>query len=413
MRKFKVGFLGLGKLGLPCAMAIESKGHDVCGFDINPQVKEILKTRILPYKEEGSPELLATTKVWHTENIEQLVKESEIIFVPIQTPHAPKHEGITRIPKERVDFEYKYLKEGIKLLSDEIEKQGKDKVVVIISTVLPGTVERELKPFLGQHCKLAYNPFFIAMGTTVRDFLYPEFILFGVDDEWAAREAEEFYKTVNDAPFAKMSIKSAELTKVAYNTYITSKISIANVLMEICHKTGANVDDVTDALKLGTRRIISPNYFSGGMQDGGGCHPRDNIALSWLSQKLDLSYDWFENLMLCREEQTEWLAELMMEHDLPKVILGKAFKPETNLTIGSPAILLKNILEEKGVVVDMWDPHVDKTPCPKFKKSVFLIGTKHPEFQDLKFPLGSVVLDPWRYIEDQAGVRVIRIGENV
>jgi UDPglucose 6-dehydrogenase len=412
MRKFKVGFLGLGKLGLPCAMAIESKGHSVCGYDLNPDVKEILATRKLPYREEGSPELLETTKVWHTKDIKELVESSELIFVPIQTPHKPKYEGTTRIPDERVDFDYSYIKSGLRELSLEVDAQGQDKVVVIISTVLPGTVERDLKPLLSEKIKLCYNPFFIAMGTTVNDFLFPEFTLFGVDNSWAAQEAEEFYKTITDAPFAKMSVKSAELTKVAYNTYITSKITIANTLMEICHKIGANVDDVTDALKLGHRRIISPTYFSGGMQDGGGCHPRDNIALSWLARKLDLSYDWFDGLMMARECQTEWLADLMCEHSLPKVILGKAFKQETNLTIGSPSVLLKNLLEERGVKVEMWDPWVDGKEQPKFKKSVFLIGTKHPEFLDMKFPNGSIVIDPWRYIPDQPGnVKVIRIGE--
>ena len=91
------------------------------------------------------------------------------------------------------------------------------------------------------------------------------------------------------------------------------KIVFANVLMEICHKTGANVDEVTDALKLANDRLISGKYFTGGMGDGGACHPRDNIALSWLSRKLNLSFDWFENIMLARQKQTEWLANLMEE----------------------------------------------------------------------------------------------------
>ena len=105
-----------------------------------------------------------------------MVEKSEIIFVPIQTPHDPLYEGVTKIPIKRVDFNYEWLKSGIKTLSDEIEKQGEDKVVIIISTVLPGTIEREIKPLLGSHIKLCYNPFFIAMGTTMRDFLNPEYV---------------------------------------------------------------------------------------------------------------------------------------------------------------------------------------------------------------------------------------------
>jgi UDPglucose 6-dehydrogenase len=185
--------------------------------------------------------------------------------------------------------------------------------------------------------------------------------------------------------------------------------------MEMCHKLpGANVDDVTNALILGHDRIISNKYFSGGMGDGGGCHPRDNIALSWLAGELDMSFDWFENIMMQREHQTDWLADLIeaeLGGEINNIyILGKAFKEETNLIVGSPAILLKNILEERGQKVTMYDPWIDKKSL-LFKKGCFFIGTKHPEFLEFDFPEGSVVLDPWRYIPDRKKVTIIRIGE--
>jgi len=145
------------------------------------------------------------------------------------------------------------------------------------------------------------------------------------------------------------------------------------------------------------------------------CHPRDNIALSWLSRKLNLSYDWFENIMLCREKQTEWLAELVKEKkeqlDLPVIILGKAFKEQTNLEVGSPAILLKNILREKDIDAQMYDPYIDKSPPPLQEPAIYFIGTRHKEFGTYSFPKGSCILDPWRYIKDQPGVEIIRIGE--
>ena len=134
---------------------------------------------------------------------------------------------------------------------------------------------------------------------------------------------------------------------MAYNTFIGMKIAFANTMMEICHKTGADVDAVSDAMSLATERLISGRYLRGGMGDGGGCHPRDNIAMSWLAGELDLSYDFFDSLMKCREEQTMWLANLIKEelqgndHLNEVIILGQAFKEETNLTVGSPATLLK------------------------------------------------------------------------
>ena len=357
----KIGFLGLGKLGLPVALAVESRGHEVVGYDISESVKNIIQAKKIPYREEWAQKHLSESNIEFAE-VDEVVRRSEIIFVPIQTPHLTKFEGITRIPEERIDFDYEYLVKGMKVLAESIERQGEDKVVIIISTVLPGTIRREIKPLLGKHTKLCYNPFFIAMGTAMRDFLWPELILFGVDDDWAAKKAEQFYRTINHSPFYKTSIENAELIKVVYNTFISTKIAFVNTVMEMCHKLpGTDVDDVTNALKMGNVRIISDKYLSGGMGDGGGCHPRDNIALSWLSQKLGLSYDWFEHIMMQREKQTDWLADLVEKHakGRPIMILGKSFKPESNIEVGSPSILLKNILEERGHTVAMWDPYID------------------------------------------------------
>jgi UDPglucose 6-dehydrogenase len=259
--------------------------------------------------------------------------------------------------------------------------------------------------------KLCYNPFFIAMGTTMIDFLNPEFVLFGVWESEAAEKAEKLYKTIHNKPFYKTAVENSELIKVAYNTFIGMKIGFVNTLMEICHKTpGANVDEVTTALKLGTDRLISRRYMDAGMGDGGGCHPRDNIALSWLAKRKNLSYDIFESIMMAREEQSGWLVDLMCEHKLPKVILGRSFKPETAIILGSPSILCKNLLEARGHSVSMYDPYID-IKLPSFKPSVFLIGTKHKQFVNFIFPAGSVVIDPWRYIEPTSGVKLIRVGD--
>ena len=416
-----IGFLGLGKLGLPVALAIEEKGHKVIGTDINDRTLRNIRFKTLDYREKGAQELLDKSKI-QIKPIEEIVKESEIIFVPIQTPHTEKYEGITRIPEERADFDYKYLKEGIMNLSQEIEKNGEDKIVVIISTVLPGTIRREIKPILGKHTKLCYNPFFIAMGTTIDDFLNSEIILFGVDDKDAANKAKEFYKTINNSPFHETTLENAELIKVVYNTFISTKIAMINTIMETCyHLPNTNVDDVTKALSLCTDRIISSKYLLGGMGDGGGCHPRDNIALSYLARKLNLSYNWYDNIMKQREKQTEWLADLIISEKFEKKIniLGKCFKPETNMTVGSPSILLKNILEEKGEKVTMWDPYVDSMNMKEVSKKnnwetepqLFFIGTKHEAFKHFYFKPGSTVIDPFRYLKLENEIRYIPIGD--
>jgi UDPglucose 6-dehydrogenase len=414
----RIGFVGLGKLGLPCALAIESKGHSVCGWDESKAVRDFMSSRYgavtppqLPYREEGAQELLDKGRI-RVNPVKFVVLDSDIIFVAVQTPHQRRFEGTTRLPQEREDFNYDYLTKAMTDIAAVCVSQGKEKIVVVISTVLPDTIDREIRPLLPDNCKLCYNPFFIAMGTTIHDFLNPEFVLLGCDDAGIAKRVEDFYATLHDRPVVVTTVKNAELIKVAYNTFIGMKIVFANTLMEICHKTGCDVDTVTDALGMATDRLISTKYMSGGMGDGGGCHPRDNIALSWLARKLDLSYDWFGALMKAREDQTEWLADLIACHLRPGdqvVLLGKAFKPETNLTVGSPATLLRNLLAERGIQAETYDPHIDGSRC--FSSGLFFISTKHAVFAEWDFPEDSIVIDPWRYIPDQEGVQVIRVGD--
>ncbi len=417
-----IGFMGLGKLGLPVALAVESKGHTVFGYDISQKTINNIKQKKIDYKEIWIDDYLPNSKL-EIVDVPNLVKNSEIIFVPIQTPHDPKYEGVTRIPDERADFDYSYLKEGIKVLSLEIEKQKKNTVVIIISTVLPGTIRKEIKPLLGSFTKLCYNPFFIAMGSTMRDFLNPEFVLFGIDDQYALNLGKKFYRTITNVKLFDTTIENAELIKVSYNTMISTKIAFVNNLMELCHKLpNTNIDEVTNAIKLANKRLISTAYLDGGMGDGGGCHPRDNIAMSYLSSKFNLSHNWFENIMKQRENQTEWLAELIIKESkgMPINILGKTFKSETNLTLGSPAILLKNILEEKKIQCNHWDPYVDGH-LDKYinqyewnkKPQLFFIATKHEFFIKFPFHKGSTVLDPWRYIHLPKNCRIILIGNNI
>jgi len=421
---WRVGLIGLGKLGVPVALAMSLRGHDVMGYDVDES--KMQKARF-PHRERGpngepSIEPLLQQSALRFGPLQDVVEHAEIIFVAVQTPHDPLYEGVTRLPDERVDFDYTFLREAIGNLSTAISRGGKEKIVIVISTVLPGTIRREIIPRINSLVKLCYNPFFIAMGTTIDDFVDPEFVLFGVRDEEAARQAERFYRTMHNKPFYRTSIENAELVKVTYNTFISMKIAYANAIMEICHKVpGCNVDEVTNALSFATTRLLSPKYLRGGMGDGGGCHPRDNIALSWLARKLDLSHDWFENLMLCRERQTDWLADLIEEHHVRRGyphrfvgIYGRAFKRGTNLTIGSPATLLANILKERGYEVEMYDPHIDAGECRFHRPAVYFIATDHAEFGEpgFAFPADSVVIDPWRFVAARSEVEVVPVGVN-
>ncbi len=168
-----------------------------------------------------------------------------------------------------------------------------------------------------------------------------------------------------------------------------------------------------DVLGGANQRLISRRYFGAGMGDGGACHPRDNIALSHLSRRLGLSFDWFRAVMEQRQRQTEWLADLVEAHRGSRdvVLLGRSFKAGTNILTGSAAVLLQSFLEERGLNVRSWDPLVDEgVPPPSGRPFCYFVGTKHPEFRDWPFTAGSVVLDPWRYVRVPEGVKLVPIG---
>jgi UDPglucose 6-dehydrogenase len=409
-----VGFVGLGKLGLPAALAIESRGHRVFGHDPAPHVATTLRTRTSPRPDEaGVPDLLAQTRI-ELRSLDDTLRDAELIFVTIQTPHESAFEGVTRLPAERRDFDYGPLCTGIESIAESLQRQGLARDVIVVSTVLPGTMRRLILPRLGAFGRLCYNPFFIAMGTTVNDVLQPELVLCGADDVGAALRLEAFYGTLHDRCFRRVTIEDAELTKVLYNTWISTKIAFANTAAELAHRCGADVDRVMDSLLLDRRRVLSPSYLRGGMGDGGACHPRDNIALSWLSRERGMSHDWFESIMVQRERHTEWLAHTVIERAAgrPIVVLGKAFKPESTIETGSPALLLIALLRECGAEVTAWDPHIDaQEEAPRASPACYVVATMHRAFEDFPFPRGSLVIDPWRFVPDREGVEVVRIGE--
>lgn len=408
----KIGMIGLGKLGLPVALAINDKGHELKAYDLNAKVYEYLEKRAIPFKEEGTDELLANHTI-ETAEVEDIVSWANLIFMPIQTPHEPQFEGATRIPEERADFDYTWLKSGIEQVANEAAQQQKHVTLVVISTCLPGTYEREIKPLLNKYIHYIYNPFFIAMGTVVADFLNPEFVLLGLEDEPLHADLMGFYSSIHNKPLFPTDIATAEGIKVFYNTFITMKTVLANTYGEMAHKLGMNVDDIFSALSMATDRIISPRYLKAGMGDGGGCHPRDNIALSHLARQIDLSHNIFEDLMQAREDHAEWLAMMLAntqaETGLPIVILGRAFKPETNIETGSPAKLVSSILSEMKIPHQHSEDHMfNRTHM--HPPQIVLIGTQHERYRSYRFPKGSIVIDPFGYIPDLKDVEVVRIG---
>lgn len=397
----KIGFIGLGKLGLPMALAAESRGHHVAGWDASRAVRTNIEERVMPYEEPGAKALLADSRL-HLMDPDELAQWADLIFVVIQTPHDPRFEGTVPLAThERADFDYIHLRSAIIDLSVSAALAERKVTVAIVSTVLPGTLEREILPHAGQYLDVVYNPSLIAMGTAVEDFLDPEMVIVGTTGS-AEAEADllDFYGTIHDAPVHVTSIASAELLKVAYNVFIGAKLGFINTMAQVCESTGADVDDITKGLALANRRIISTRYLRAGMGDGGGCHPRDQIALSWLAHRIGLRHDSFTAMIREREAHADWLAKLCVGEanrsmeNLPIIVLGKAYKADSGITTGSPAVLLKHYLDERYHYVKAWDPFVDEEPEPD-QRAVYVVGTAHGIFHDIVIPDGSIVVDPW------------------
>ena len=390
-----VGWVGLGKLGGPCSAALAHHGgHEIYGYDVGAHEVD----------SAGLPAINRVATVYdvvkHTDNV---------VFIAVQTPHVSRFDGARLLPTDVIpeDFEYGYLVNAVASVVNAATQQAKRVTIVVISTVLPGTTARELRPLLNSYTDLVYHPFFIAMGTVVQDFTNPEFVLLGCDDVNVVSRVASLYHNIHQAPLGVMSIASAELTKVAYNTFISTKIVFANTVAQLADATGADVDEVTGALALATDRIISPRYMTAGMGDGGGCHPRDNIALSALAQRHGV-IDFMGGLNVAREEHTRWLASIAVHWSemagLPIVILGKSYKPNIDMTAGSPALLLGDILDEAGVEFSHCDSYVDNAEeiawCDDYAREprVFFIATMHFDYQNFTFAPGSIVIDPFGFI---------------
>jgi len=381
----KIGFIGLGKLGMPCAEEIAKKGHAVLGYDVDKS--------------------LNSDYVIVEETIKEVAEVADIVFVAVPTPHDPNYDGKAPTAHlEPKDFQYDIV---IDCLKEANKYMNKKQMLVLISTVLPGTVRREFVPLI-TNTRFVYNPYLIAMGTVAWDMVNPEMVMIGTEDgseTGDAKELRDFYDTCmeNNPRYVIGTWDECECIKVFYNTFISTKIGLVNMIQDVAEKQGnINVDVVTTALAESTQRIMGPSYMKAGMGDGGSCHPRDNIALRYMAKKLDLGYDIFDAVMNAREVQARNVAvklcDIAKEKELPILINGIAYKPGVPYIDGSYALLVAQYCTEYGYTPMQVDPLVFGADPGPFRACVLLA---HPELY-VELSDDSVVVDPWRsYTSDK------------
>ncbi len=429
-----IGFIGVGKLGQACAEMV-AEVHDVVGYDVMPR----------------EPENFTMVN-----DLSDAVLGQDIVFVAVQTPHDPEYDGkapTSHLPNK--DFDYTLVKE---VLAEVNEVATRDQLIVLISTVLPGTVRREFIPLL-TNTRFIYNPYLIAMGTVKWDMVNPEMVMIGThngSETGDAKQLVDFYKTImqNDPKYVIGTWDEVECIKVFYNTFISAKVSLVNMIQDVAEKQGnINAEVVCDALANSDRRIMGPGYMKPGMGDGGACHPRDNIALRWMAEELELGYDLFDAVMLSREKQAENMAKRLVElahagagqvPHMPVVIVGKAYKPLVPYEAGSGSMLVGHYVEELGGELYYFDEITgDEVPAEVLNRPAVYLLAHNPEvtygeqldfvkgwYKDkhrvteadqaltvatangssLSFASGSVIVDPWRKIPDMPNVEVVHYG---
>jgi UDPglucose 6-dehydrogenase len=433
--KRKIGFIGVGKLGQACAEMI-AEHHDVLGYDIAPRTPENFE--------------MVTT-------LAEAVVGRDIVFIAVETPHDPKYDGncpTSHLPNR--DFDYTTVKKVLEQVNQVVTK---DQLVVLISTVLPGAVRRELIPLI-PNTRFVYNPYLIAMGTVKWDMVNPEMVMIGTEDgseTGDAKELVDFYKTImqNEPRYIVGTWDECECIKVFYNTFISAKVSLVNMIQDVAEKQGnINAELVCDALANSGRRIMGPGYMKPGMGDGGACHPRDNIALRWMAEHLKLGYDLFDAVMHSREIQAKNMAELLVDYSyagagsipamMPIVIVGKAYKPLVPYEAGSSSMLVGYYVTELGGELYYYDEIIGEIPPDSVLKNpaVYLIahnpqvtygeqldfvrewyesGHKVTRADEaltvatgngtaLNFAYGSIVIDPWRKTPKIPNVQVVHYG---
>jgi len=404
----EVGFIGIGKLGMACAETMASQ-HAVTGYDIYPR--------------ESSKIKIAT-------QLEDAVLGKDLVFIAVQTPHDPVYGGDQPITHLRnKDFDYTIVNDVLRQVNAVATPE---QLVVLISTVLPGTTRRELKNNI-TNARFIYNPYLIAMGSVEWDMVNPEMVIIGTEDGSETGDAKlltDFYKTImeNNPRYVVGTWDEAECIKVFYNTFISAKIGLVNMIQDVAVKQGnINVDVVTDALAQSTMRIMGPKYMTAGMGDAGPCHPRDNIALRYLAENLDLGYDLFDTIMKAREQQARNMARFVRDwavnsgYENSVYIHGKAYKPNVAYLEGSYSLLVGYYLQEMGIKPYYLDPLTEENTI-KYAEGVFLLahnqqvtygysGVKEVQPLYCDIGSGSIVIDPWRsYTTDRTDIKVIHYG---
>jgi len=355
----KLSIIGLGKLGAPMAAVLAEKGHTVIGVDISPGYVNALNQGRAPVSEPGLEELILKNRarLSATTDCAEAVAASDVTFIIVPTPS--EADGA---------FSLRYVLAAGESIGRALRAKNSYHLVVLSSTVMPGSTAGSLRPLLerasGKRCGedfgLCYNPEFIALGSVIHDMLNPDLVLIGESDQRSGDILERLHEGVCEShpTIARMNFVNAELTKLSVNTFVTTKISYANMLAQVCETLpGADVAVVSRALGADSR--IGAKYLKGALGYGGPCFPRDNVAFSALARRHGVPAALAEATDALNRRQVPRLAEMILGR-LPASgtagVAGLSYKPDTDVIEESQGLLLAKYLLARDVPVVVYDP---------------------------------------------------------
>ncbi|HEY5618885.1 MAG TPA: nucleotide sugar dehydrogenase [Vicinamibacterales bacterium] len=356
----RICVVGLGKLGAPLAAILADRGHDVIGVDARPEVVELLNDGRTALQEPGLAELIDRnrSRLEATSDIAAAAAGAEASFIVVPTPSTANGTFSTR-----------YVIDAVNGIGRGLHRSKNYHVVSVTSTVMPLSTDLEVKPALeaasgrvvGETVGLCYNPEFIALGSVIRDMMHPDLVLIGESDPRAGEVVEAVHRTfiATGVQVRRMTWINAEIAKIAINTFVTTKISYANMLAELCEQLpGGDIDVVTDA--IGVDRRIGHTYLRGAVGYGGPCFPRDNAALAAAAAQAGTRADIAVATDVINRRQVDRVARVVRAHAIPRQhrvgVLGLSYKPDTPVVEESQGVMLANRLATDGFATMVFDP---------------------------------------------------------
>ena len=433
-----ISIVGLGKLGSPFLATCASRGFNVIGIDVNDHLIKLINQGKAPVDEPGLEQLIAKNrrKIKATSDYNEAINNSDITFIIVPTPSTKNGA-----------FSNRYVVSAVQKIGKVLAKKDKFHLVVVTSTIMPKSMDIEIIPALkkasgkrlNRDFGICYNPEFIALGSVIDNLLNPDVVLIGESGEKSGEILESFYRKfcTNKPPIVRMNLVNAEIAKIALNSYITTKISFANTLAQMCEKVpGGDVDEVTKALGLDSR--IGKKYLKGALPYGGPCFPRDNRAFSFFAKKVGTKAPIASATDLVNENIAHQIVKKIDKIGVNKqsfstnkqsfstnknckiAILGLAYKPDTDVAEESAGVKIANLLSRKNAKVYVWDPKAmakaRELLSPKVllarslrdclsQSDIIIIATPWPEFKSIKpgdlatSDKRPFLLDCWRILD--------------